>query len=213
MITNQPAYAIRSIVIEFQSAQNDFCHIRALHRVSLEVVLPRFVGCDAQRLCDIMKQHRKPQHLVRFYMKKRVKRMLSDRITMMLIVLIGLHHGIKLRQKYFRKSGLIHRPHRIRMGGSQKLDQLHLYPLRTYRTKILCKILNRRQCVRLNTKAKLRCKAHSTEHTKCILAKAVMRLANTSYDARRKILLSIKRIHKPRFIIVSHRIDREITPF
>ena len=97
-----------------------------------------FIRCLALWLGYIMQQHRQPQHLICLYICQTVQRMLPDTITMMGVLLPGLHHGIQFRQKMLAKTCLIKDAYRVRMRTGECFQQFGLYALRTDPADCIC---------------------------------------------------------------------------
>ena len=122
-------------------------HLRSLCRMSVVMVNAFFVYRAAHRFRNIMKQHRKAQHLIRSDRAHRMDRVLTYGITVMWISLFFFHHRVKFRQDHLGNPGLIYRAHLLGMRGNQKFDELGLYAFRADPRKIRRKGDDRPSCL------------------------------------------------------------------
>ena len=168
---------------------------------------------QAQWFPKIMKQHAQPQIPVSRYAGQRFQRMLAHGETVVGIVLLGVHHGIKFRQDHRRDVQLPGSPQRVRMGRQQQLHQLRLDPLRTDLAQVACQQPHRLSRLFLNGKSQLGRKAHRPQHPQGILAKPLLRVTHAADDALLQILIAAEAVLQSGFLIVCHGIDGKIPAF
>ena len=100
----QPTHPVGGIVVELQPAQNSRAISLPRAPDVRKMIHALFVRRPAGRLCNVMQQHRKPEHLIRRHRFRSPLAYALHTVAMMRIVLRRLHHHVKLRQKNSRKS-------------------------------------------------------------------------------------------------------------